>query len=63
MEGDDGIGRQGDDWSLATQDETAYHGALDPDGFSGPLEVEGHTVVQKGKRHVVADCEKRLVKL
>ena len=27
------------------------------------LEAEGHTVVQKGKRYVVADFEKRLVKL
>lgn len=27
------------------------------------LEAEGHTVVQKGKRHVVVDFEKRLAKL
>lgn len=26
------------------------------------LEAEGHTVVQKGKRHLVADFERRLVK-
>lgn len=36
-----------------------YPGGVD--GQRRLLEAEGHTVIQKGKKHVVADCERNLV--